>query len=399
MAVEPYASRLTPDCWSEATMECRLVLEDGACFEGRSIGAPGTAVGEVVFSTSMTGYQEMLTDPSYAGQLLTLTYPLIGNYGVTEQDLESRGVQAAGFLVKQLAEAPSNWRSQGDLRGFLQQAGTVALEGIDTRALTRHLRVRGVMMGCLTTELSREEALARLAAAPDYSTIDFVRRVTTEKPYVWAAGGRWAFGGGRSDADTGTQHPTPTAQRPLRVALVDCGVKFNIMRELAALGCETTVVPCTTSAEEILDLEPDGIAFSPGPGDPKHLGYVVETARRLVGKRPIFGICLGNQIVGAAFGASTFKLPFGHRGGNHPVKELRTGRVTITSQNHGFAVDPAGLEGSGLEVTHVNLNDGTVEGLQHRELPIFTIQYHPEANPGPRDSEYLFGRFVEAMTE
>jgi carbamoyl-phosphate synthase small subunit len=362
-------------------MDCRLVLEDGMSFEGRSTGAPGTAIGEVVFSTSMTGYQEMLTDPSYAGQLLTLTYPLIGNYGVTERDLESRGVQVAGFIVKQLATAPSNWRSEGDLRGFLQQAGTVALEGIDTRALTRHLRVRGVMMGCLTTELSRAEALARLAAAPDYAAIDFVRRVTTEKPYTWK--------------EVGSAPHCPL----YRVALVDCGVKFNIMRELAALGCETTVVPCTTSAEEILDLEPDGIAFSPGPGDPKHLGYVVETARRLVGKRPIFGICLGNQIVGAAFGASTFKLPFGHRGGNHPVKELRTGRVTITSQNHGFAVDPAGLEGSGLEVTHVNLNDGTVEGLQHRELPIFTIQYHPEANPGPRDSEYLFGRFVEAMTE
>lgn len=386
-------------------MSCRLVLEDGAVFEGRSAGAAGTALGEVVFSTSMTGYQEMLTDPSYAGQILTLTYPLIGNYGVTKDDFESRKVQAAGFIIKQMADAPSNWRSQGDLRAFLQEAGTVAMEGIDTRALTRHLRVRGVMMGCLTTELSPEKAMATLAAAPDYSATDWVRQVSTEAPYVWKAGsGVQAFGRsgveaakleGSKDLNTRTPEHLNASKR---VVLVDCGVKFNILRELAALGCETTVVPCTTSAEQILDLAPDGIAFSPGPGDPERLGYVVETARQLIGKRPIFGICMGNQIVGAAFGAGTFKLPFGHRGGNHPVKELRTGRVTITSQNHGFAVDPAGLENSGLEVTHVNLNDGTVEGLQHRELPVFTIQYHPEANPGPRDSEYLFQRFVEAMS-
>jgi carbamoyl-phosphate synthase small subunit len=385
-------------------MDCQLVLEDGATFEGQSVGAAGTALGEVVFSTAMTGYQEMLTDPSYAGQLLTLTYPLIGNYGVTEDDFESRKVQAAGLIVKQMAEAPSNWRAQGDLRGFLSESGTVALEGIDTRALTRHLRVRGVMMGCLTTQLSRKEALAQLAAAPDYSAIDFVRRVTTEKAYVWPAGGRgWELEVGAAESKPGWPLSAPNPQLPtpnprLRVVLVDCGVKFNIMRELAALGCETMVVPCTASAEEILDLDPDGIAFSPGPGDPKQLGYVVETARRLIGKRPIFGICMGNQIIGAACGAETFKLPFGHRGGNHPVKELKTGRVTITSQNHGFAVDPAGLEGSGLEVTHINLNDGTVEGLQHRELPVFTIQYHPEASPGPRDSEYLFERFVRLMT-
>jgi carbamoyl-phosphate synthase small subunit len=390
-------------------MNCRLVLEDGATFEGRSVGAEGTALGEVVFSTSMTGYQEMLTDPSYAGQILTLTYPLIGNYGVTKEDFESRRVQAAGFIVKQIADLPSNWRSQGDLRAFLQESGTVALEGIDTRALTRHLRVRGVMMGCVTTELSPEEALAKLAAAPEYSATDWVRHVSTAAPYVWQAGaGVQAFGRSgvrdsvRSDRPDRFVRSDPNARTPEylnthRVVLVDCGVKFNILRELAALGCETTVVPCTTSAEEILDLDPAGIAFSPGPGDPERLGYVVETARRLLGKRPIFGICMGNQIVGAAFGARTFKLPFGHRGGNHPVKELQTGRVTITSQNHGYAVDPAGLESSGLEVTHVNLNDGTVEGLQHRELPIFTIQYHPEANPGPRDSEYLFQRFVEAM--
>src|SRR5262249_39558882 len=248
----------------------------------------------------------------------------------------------------------------------------------DTRALTRHLRARGVMMGLLTTEMGRDEALKALQARPSYSSIDFVRRVTTEAPYVWKAEGV-------GDA------------APLRVTLIDCGVKFNIMRQLAAYGCETTVVPCTTPAEEILNADADGIAFSPGPGDPAHLGYVVETARRLIGKKPIFGICLGNQILGCAFGAGTFKLPFGHRGGNHPVKDLRTGRVYITSQNHGYAVDPAALPAAGVEVTHVNLNDGTVEGIRHRDLPIFTIQYHPEDSPGHQDSRYLFDQFVSAM--
>jgi carbamoyl-phosphate synthase small subunit len=355
-----------------------LVLEDGVCYEGVGIGKPGTSAGEVVFSTAMTGYQEMLTDPSYAGQLLTLTYPLIGNYGITEADFESRRVQVAGFIVKQLCEAPSHWRSGGDLSAFLREHEIVGLQGIDTRALTRHLRARGVMMGLITTEMGRDEALQALRARPNYASIDFVRQVSTEVPYHW-------------QAEPGAAAP------PLRVTLVDCGVKFNIMRQLATLGCETTVVPCTTSAEAILDAAPDGIAFSPGPGDPAHLGYVVETARQLVGKRPIFGICLGNQIVAGAFGASTFKLPFGHRGGNHPVKDLRTGRVYITSQNHGYAVDPTGLEAAGVEVTHINLNDGTVEGIRHRELPIFTIQYHPEASPGPQDSRYLFEQFVAAM--
>jgi carbamoyl-phosphate synthase small subunit len=356
-----------------------LVLEDGAVYEGASIGAAGTTIGQVVFSTAMTGYQEMLTDPSYAGQLLTLTYPLIGNYGIAEEDFESRRVQVAGFIIKQLCEVPSNWRSAGDLDGFLRYHGVVGIQRIDTRSLTRRLRVQGVMMGLLTTELSREEALARLRAAPGYEATDFVHRVTTEEPYVWPAecqsGGKPAH----------------------RVALVDCGVKFNIMRRLASYGCETTVLPCTTPAAQILEMDPDGIAFSPGPGDPSLLGTIVETARTLIGKKAIFGICLGNQIVGCAFGGSTFKLPFGHRGGNHPVKELQTGRVTITSQNHGYALDPAGLAGSGMEVSHINLNDGTVEGLRHRELPIFTIQYHPEASPGPQDSRHLFEEFVRAM--
>jgi carbamoyl-phosphate synthase small subunit len=351
-------------------------------FEGRAIGAPGTALGEVVFSTSMTGYQEMLSDPSYAGQLLTLTYPLIGNYGVTDADFESRGVQASGLIVKQLCEVPSNWRSGENLQSFLARQNVVGIQGIDTRALTRRLRERGVMMGLLTTELTAEAALERLRAEPDYTAVNYVRRVTTPEPYVWEPTGE------------------PKGGRVLEVSLIDCGVKYNILRSLAEYGVRTTVYPCTTRAEEILERQPDGIAFSPGPGDPKHLEDVVETARTLIHSgRPVFGICLGNQIVGKAFGAGTFKLQFGHRGGNHPVQELETGKVYITSQNHGYAVDPAGLERSGLEVTHLNLNDSTVEGLRHRELPVFTIQYHPEANPGPRDSNYLFDRFVHAMTD
>jgi carbamoyl-phosphate synthase small subunit len=361
-------------------MRSRLVLEDGAVFEGQAIGAPGTAVGEVVFSTSMTGYQEMLSDPSYAGQLLTLTYPLIGNYGITELDLESRGVQVSGFVVRQLCEKPSNWRSTEGLGAFLARNNVVGIQGIDTRALTRRLRAEGVMMGVITSELEPDAALAHLKASPGYGAINYVRKVTTPEPYTW-------------------EPAVPrTDGRVFEVGLIDCGVKFNILRYLAEHGVRTTVYPCTTPAEAILERKPDGIAFSPGPGDPEHLGDVVANAKTLIQSgTPTFGICLGNQIVGKAFGATTFKLPFGHRGGNHPVKDLQSGRVYITSQNHGYSIDPKGLEGSGCEVTHVNLNDGTVEGLRHRELPVFTIQYHPEANPGPRDSDYLFQQFVSAM--
>jgi carbamoyl-phosphate synthase small subunit len=363
-------------------MRSLLVLEDGTVFEGLGIGAPGTTVGEVVFSTSMTGYQEMLSDPSYAGQLLTLTYPLIGNYGVTDADFESRGVQVSGFIVRELCEVPSNWRSGEGMHSFLQRHQIVGIQGIDTRALTRRLRERGVMMGIITSELEAGAALRRLQEAPGYEAVNFVQRVTTPAPYVWEP---------TIERDDG---------RVLEACLIDCGVKYNILRSLAAHGVRTTVFPCTASADEILERDPHGVAFSPGPGDPKHLADVVETARSLIHSgKPVFGICLGNQIVGRAFGADTFKLRFGHRGGNHPVKDLESGRVYITSQNHGYAVDPAGLEQSGLEVSHVNLNDGTVEGLRHRELPVFTIQYHPEASPGPRDSAYLFDRFVQAMEQ
>lgn len=358
-------------------MSALLVLEDGACFRGAAIGAAGTSSGEVVFSTGMTGYQEMMTDPSYAGQLLTLTYPLIGNYGINPEDEESRGVQISGLVVREICEIPSNWRGQESLRHYLTRHRVVGIAGVDTRALTRRLRSRGVMMGLVTTELDEQQALLRLREAPAYGSVDYVRRVSTAEPYAW---------------------PAEECESPLRLALIDCGVKFNIMRSFAQLGVSSTVFPCDTPAGAILEQSFDGVAFSPGPGDPAHLGPIVDTAGALIRSgTPVFGICLGNQIVGKSFGASTFKLQFGHRGGNHPVKDLETGRVYITSQNHGYAVDPAGLESTGLEVTHINLNDGTVEGLRHREYPLFTIQYHPEANPGPRESGYLFQRFVDLM--
>lgn len=356
------------------SMKAILVLEDGSVFTGQSLGAAGATYGEVVFNTGMTGYQEILTDPSYAGQIVTLTYPLVGNYGINSEDFESRRVQVEGFVVRVAETIPSNWRQGQTLHDFLRERGVVGIQGIDTRELTRRIRAEGVMMGAISTEESPEQALERLRSSPGYDRIDFVRKVTTEEPYEWPAEGEARF----------------------RVALLDCGVKFNIMRSLAKLGCTTTVYPCTASAERILADNPDGIMLSPGPGDPANLGYVVETVRRLVGKRPIMGVCLGNQLLGCAFGSRTFKLRFGHRGSNHPVKDLATERVYITSQNHGYALDPDALTG-GMEVAHINLNDGTVEGLRHRELPIFSIQYHPEASPGPNDSSYFFTQFIELM--
>ncbi len=355
-------------------MKAILVLEDGTIFEGESLGAAGRAYGEVVFNTGMTGYQEILTDPSYAGQMVCLTYPLIGNYGVNEDDFESRQVQVEGFIVREANEAPSNWRMGKTLGAFLEDRGIVSIRGIDTRALTRSLRLRGVMMGAISTDESADEIQERIHSSPGYEGIDFTRKVTTNEPYVWAAEG----------------------ETKRRIALLDCGVKYNIMRSLANLGCQTTVFPCTSSAEQILEHDPDGIMLSPGPGDPSQLGYIVETVKSLVGKKPIMGVCMGNQLLGYAFGSRTFKLKFGHRGSNHPVKDLTTDRVYITSQNHGYAIDPNELK-NGMEVAHLNLNDGTVEGLRHRELPIFSIQYHPEASPGPTDSAYFFKQFVEMI--
>lgn len=374
-------------------MKAILVLEDGTVFEGKSLGAPGRTYGEVVFNTGMTGYQEILTDPSYAGQIVSLTYPLIGNYGINIDDFESRRVQVEGFVVREAESVPSNWRAKSSLHSFLKDRRIVGIEGVDTRALTRALRVRGVMMGAISTEESPEQVMQRLKKAPAYASKDLNRVVTTEKPYVWPP-----YTSSLPDlaAVSNSEPELPLIDPTHRIALLDCGVKYNIIRSLSALGCEVTVFPCTASTSEILAKDPDGIMLSPGPGDPATLGYVVETVKGLIGKKPIMGVCLGNQILGCAFGSSTFKLKFGHRGSNHPVKDLASGRVYITSQNHGYAVDPDGLK-DGMEVAHINLNDGTVEGLRHRELPIFSIQYHPEASPGPSDSSYFFKEFVAKL--
>ncbi len=360
-----------------------LVLADGTTFEGIAVGAKGSTTGEAVFTTGMTGYQEILSDPSYAGQIVNLTYPLIGNYGINEDDIESRRIQVSGLVVHHCEDRPSNWRSGQTLHDYLAKNNIVAIKGVDTRAITRHVRQKGVMLSTITCDETVDEALARLATVPSYETADFTRVVTTPHTYLWNETAvvplKFQPGGAR------------TAKR--RIALLDCGVKYNILRSLANNGCETVVFPCTVSHSDILDCHPDGIMLSPGPGDPANLGGIVETVKHLVGKKPILGVCLGNQILGAAFGSKTFKLRFGHRGSNHPVKDLASGKVYITSQNHGYALDPDGLR-DGMEVAHVNLNDGTVEGLRHKELPIISIQYHPEASPGPMDSSYFFGEFM-----
>ena len=353
-----------------------LVLEDGSVFTGQAFGAPGRTYGEVIFDTAMTGYQEMLTDPSCAGQILVFTYPLIGNAGINAFDEESKRIQVRGLVVREECDLPSHWQSKGTLHEYLASQGIPGIAGVDTRALTRRLRSAGVMMGTITADETPEEALARLRSLPSYDTVDFVRQVSTEEPYDWE----------KPDVD----------QR--HIVVVDIGLKYNILRSLRARGCRATAVPCTTSAEDILSLRPDGIVLSPGPGNPVLLDYLVQTASGLIGKAPILGICLGHQFIGQAFGAGTFKLKFGHRGANHPVKDLLTGRVHITAQNHGYALDPDGLR-DGAEVSHVHLNDGTVEGLRHRSLPIITIQYHSEASPGPQDNAYIFDRFLEMVEE
>jgi carbamoyl-phosphate synthase small subunit len=356
----------------------RLVLADGRSFDGVGIGVDAHATGEVVFNTSMTGYQEALTDPSYGGQILTMTYPIQGNYGTNASVDESREVQVRGFIVRELTDLPSHWRSTATLDQYLNTAGVSGIAEIDTRALTRHLRSQGVVMGTITRDETAEEAQARLAAEPDYASGHYVDDVSTVDPYDFL------------DAP----HRDPASGE--RIVVIDLGVKRNIMRLLRHRGLDVTAVPHTTSAEEVLALDPAGVLLSPGPGDPMLLDHVVTTARGLIGRTPIMGICLGHQVVGRVFGAQSYKLKFGHRGANHPVRDQVTGQVYITAQNHGFAIDGDHLD-SAVEVSQVHLNDGTVEGLQHRSEPVFTIQYHSEASPGPHDTEFLFDRFVEAV--
>jgi len=373
-------------------MRALLALEDGRIFEGESFGAAGTCVGEICFNTSMTGYQEVVTDPSYRGQIVAMTYPLIGNYGTNEADAESRSPHVRGLVIEELSEVASNWRSEASLDEYLRHWRIPGVQGIDTRALTRHLRTLGAMKACLTTaDVSAAEAVRRAAEGEGVIGMDYVREVTAPAAYEWDSDDQlsvaWATASSRQVNLPPIRH---------RIVAYDYGIKENILRRLRQNGFGVTVVPATTTAEETLGLKPAGVFLSNGPGDPSVLDYAHESVRGLMGRTPIFGICLGHQMLGYAFGGRTFKLKFGHRGGNQPVKDLKTGKVAITSQNHGFAVDPDSLPDE-VEVTHINLNDGTVEGMRHRELPIFSVQYHPEAAPGPHDASYFFSQFARLI--
>ncbi len=370
-------------------MKALLALEDGTVFFGRAFGAEGERTGEIVFNTSMVGYQEILTDPSYAGQIVVMTYPHIGNYGVNRADVESRRPFVEGFVVREYSVHFSNWRAEGSLDDYLKLHGIVGISEIDTRALVRHIRQRGAMRACLTTLTSDPpQAVARARAAPPMIGRDLASVVTCDHPYVWNVEARVLD----------PANPLPHEPPRFHVVAYDFGIKFNILRNLAARGCWITVVPAHTSAEDVLAMNPDGVFLSNGPGDPEPLTAIVATIRRFIGRVPIFGICLGHQLLGLAFGGRTYKLKFGHRGGNQPVKNLLTGRVEITSHNHGFAVAADSLPPEEIEVTHVNLNDQTLEGMRHRSLPVFSVQYHPEAAPGPHDASYLFDEFIRLMT-
>ena len=366
-----------------------LALEDGALFPGRAVGADGEVAGEVVFNTAMTGYQEILTDPSYSGQLVCLTYPLIGNYGVNEEDPESRQPWTRGLIVRELAARHSNWRATGDLGSYLVKHGIVGIDEVDTRALTRHLRLHGAKTGVISTvDLDADSLVRKARAAPKLGELDLVRGVTTEGIAPLSL-----------PADSYDPLAGQLAGGEYHVVAIDAGAKHNIMRHLAARGCRVTVAPATATAEQISVLAPDGLFLSNGPGDPEQAPYLAATVRDLLDAHrelPVFGICLGLQIMSLALDATIYKLKFGHHGANHPVREERTGVISITSQNHGYAVDADSLPAH-LRITHVNLNDGTIEGLEHRSRPVFAIQYHPEAAPGPHDAQYLFDRFVAAM--
>lgn len=370
-------------------MNATLVLENGAFFTGTSFGSEQEAMGEVVFTTGHTGYQETLTDPSYAGQIVVMTCPMVGNVGVNPADVESARPQVSGLVVREYVEPYSNFRARGSLGRWLADAGIPGLHGVDTRMLTRIVRSEGAMRAVLSTgEADRDALLSRVLASPVMTGRNLAEEVTCREPYVWQAG----------DAVPFSHPPLGGAEgEPKNVVAVDFGIKRTILRRLSAYGCRVTVVPATTPAADILSRKPDGVFLSNGPGDPAAVPRAVETIRRLLGTVPLFGICLGHQLLALALGARTFKLPFGHRGGNHPVKNLLTGAIEITAQNHGFAVDPATLDPGVAEVTHVNLNDGTNEGLRHRSVPAFSVQYHPEASPGPHDSDYLFRDFIALM--
>jgi carbamoyl-phosphate synthase small subunit len=366
-----------------------LVLEDGRTFHGASFGADGETFGEMVFNTSMSGYQEILTDPSYAGQIVCMTYPLIGNYGANETDVESRKAWVEGFVVREASRIVSNWRSTESLDDYLKRNNIVGIEHIDTRALVRHIRDKGAMRsGISTVETDPKNLLEKILASPEMVNRELASSVTAESTYVYASDG--------AETKSAIRDPQ-SAIEPFHIVAYDFGVKTNSLREFSKFGCRVTVVPAETPASDVMALKPDGIFLSNGPGDPASMKDVVDEIKKLTETQtPIFGICLGHQLIGSAFGGETYKLKFGHRGGNQPIKDLTTGKIEIASHNHGFAVDASSLP-SDVEITHVNLNDNTVAGLRHKTLPVFSVQYHPESAPGPHDSEYLFERFVELM--
>lgn len=379
-----------------------LALEDGRVFEGTAFGAEATHTGEICFNTSMTGYQEVLTDPSYRGQIVTMTYTQIGNYGVNPLDTESDQPHVRGFVIEELCAVPSNWRSTQSLHDYLKEWNIPGIQGIDTRALTKHLRTRGAMRAVITSSvLNADEAVKLAASSAPMEGSDFVKEVSTKKAYTWdpeeTESRLWDIPSpsqNREGGPTGAFHPLPPAKH--RIVAYDFGIKRNILRSLRQAGFRVEVVPATTSAKDVLAMNPDGVFLSNGPGDPAALEYIHTEVKQLIGVKPIFAICLGHQILGHAYGGRTFKLKFGHRGGNQPVKDLRDGRVAITSQNHGFAIDPSSLPGN-VEVTHINLNDGTVEGMRHRDAPVLSVQYHPEAAPGPNDAKYFFTEFARMI--
>ncbi|MDG1358081.1 MAG: glutamine-hydrolyzing carbamoyl-phosphate synthase small subunit [Akkermansiaceae bacterium] len=377
-------------------MKAILALEDGRTFEGEAFGHTGTTTGEACFNTSMTGYQEIITDPSYRGQIVTMTYPLIGNYGVNPEDAESSQPHVRGLVIGELSPVSSNWRSLQTLPEYFAEHQIIGIEGIDTRALTKHLRSAGAMRSCISTELSKEDAIKAAQESSPMAGSDFVKEVSTPEPYVWERESReWTIPNA-STGQEGTYIELPEIK--YNIVAYDFGIKWDILRHLRQGGFNVTVVNSRTPAEEVLAMKPDGVFLSNGPGDPAALDYIHAEVKKLLGETPIFGICLGHQILTHAFGGSTYKLKFGHRGGNQPVKDLRNGKVSITAQNHGFATDLDSLPES-IEITHVNLNDDTVEGFRHKELPAFSVQYHPEAAPGPNDATYFFAEFAELIEQ